>query len=137
MHDIIDTAIAAGTFKSLVNAIKAAGLVDTLKGKGPFTVFAPTDEAFAKLPAGKLDAMLKDAPALKSLLTYHLIDGKVMSKDVATMDGKTAKTVNGAELKIGTKDGVKLNDASTVTKTDIECSNGVIHVVDTIVALPA
>jgi uncharacterized surface protein with fasciclin (FAS1) repeats len=137
MHDIIDTAIAAGNFKSLVNAIKAAGLVDTLKGKGPFTVFAPTDEAFAKLPAGKLDAMLKDAAALKSLLTYHVIDGKVMSKDVATMDGKTTKTVNGAELKIGTKDGVKLNDASTVTKTDIECSNGVIHVVDNIVALPA
>jgi uncharacterized surface protein with fasciclin (FAS1) repeats len=137
MHDIIDTAIAAGTFKMLANAIKAAGLVDTLKGKGPFTVFAPTDEAFAKLPAGKLDAMLKDATALKSLLTYHVVEGKVMAKDVMTMDGKMAKTVNGAELKIGAKDGVKLNDASTVTKTDIECSNGVIHVIDTILMPPA
>jgi uncharacterized surface protein with fasciclin (FAS1) repeats len=137
MHDIIDTAIAAGTFKTLANAIKAAGLSETLKGKGPFTVFAPTDEAFAKLPAGKLDSLLKDAPTLKALLAYHVVEGKVMSKDVAAMDGKTAKTVNGAELKISSKDGVKLNDDSTVTKTDIECSNGVIHVIDTVVMLPA
>ncbi len=137
MHDIIDTAIAAGNFKTLANAIKAAGLSETLKGKGPFTVFAPSDEAFAKLPAGKLDAMLKDAPTLKALLTYHVVEGKIMSKDVAAMDGKTAKTVNGAEFKISSKDGVKLNSDSTVTKTDIECSNGVIHVIDTLMTIPA
>jgi uncharacterized surface protein with fasciclin (FAS1) repeats len=137
MHDIIDTAIAAGTFKTLANAIKAAGLTETLKGKGPFTVFAPTDEAFAKFPTGKLDSLLKDAEKLKALLTYHVVEGKVMSKDVLTMDGKTAKTVNGADLAISTKDGVKLNGDSTVTKTDIECSNGVIHVIDTVMSLPA
>jgi uncharacterized surface protein with fasciclin (FAS1) repeats len=137
MHDIIDSAIAAGTFKTLANAIKAAGLTETLKGKGPFTVFAPTDVAFAKFPTGKLDSLLKDAAKLKALLTYHVVEGKVMSKDVLTMDGKTAKTVNGADLAVSTKDGVKLNADTTVTKTDIECSNGVIHVIDTVLSLPA
>jgi uncharacterized surface protein with fasciclin (FAS1) repeats len=136
MHDIIDTAVAAGNFKTLASAITTAGLGDTLKGAGPFTVFAPTDAAFAKLPAGQLDALIKDVPKLKSLLTYHVITGKVLAKDVIAMDGKTAKTVNGAELKIATKDGVKINDVSTVTKTDIECSNGVIHVVDTVIMPP-
>ena len=136
MHDIIDTAVAAGSFKTLAAAVTAAGLVPTLKGAGPFTVFAPTDDAFAKLPAGTVDALLKDIPNLKSILTYHVVSGKVMAADVMTMDGKTAKTVNGADLMISTKDGVKLNSASNVIKTDIECTNGVIHVVDAVILPP-
>ena len=136
MHDIIDTAVAAGSFKTLAAAVTAAGLVPTLKGAGPFTVFAPTDDAFAKLPAGTVDALLKDIPKLKAILTYHVLSGKVMAADVMKMDGKTAKTVNGADLMISTKDGVKLNSASTVTKTDIECTNGVIHVVDAVILPP-
>jgi uncharacterized surface protein with fasciclin (FAS1) repeats len=136
MHDIIDTAVAAGSFKTLAAAVTAAGLVPTLKGAGPFTVFAPTDDAFAKLPAGTVDALLKDIPKLKSILTYHVVSGKVMAADVMKMDGKTAKTVNGADLMISTKDGVKLNSASNVTKTDIECTNGVIHVVDAVILPP-
>ena len=136
MHDIIDTAVAAGSFKTLAAAVTAAGLVPTLKGAGPFTVFAPTDDAFAKLPAGTVDALLKDIPKLKSILTYHVVSGKVMAADVMTMDGKTAKTVNGADLMISTKDGVKLNSASNVIKTDIECTNGVIHVVDAVILPP-
>ena len=136
MQDIIDTAAAAGNFKTLAAALTAAGLVDTLKGTGPFTVFAPTDEAFAKLPAGTVDALLKDVPKLKSILTYHVVSGKVMAADVMNMDGKTAKTVNGADLKIGTQGGVKLNGNVNVTKTDIDCSNGVIHVVDSVL-MPA
>ena len=137
MHDIIDTAVAAGNFKTLAAALTAAGLVDTLKGDGPFTVFAPTDEAFAKLPAGTVDALLKDVPKLKGILTYHVVSGKVMAADVMKMDGKSAKTVNGAELKIGTQGGVKLNGTVQVTKTDIDCSNGVIHVVDAVLMPPA
>jgi uncharacterized surface protein with fasciclin (FAS1) repeats len=137
MHDIIDTAVAAGSFKTLAAALTAAGLVDTLKGTGPFTVFAPTDEAFAKLPAGTVDALLADVPKLTSILTYHVVSGKVMAADVLTMDGKSAKTVNGAEVKIGTEGGVKLNGSVHVTKTDIECTNGVIHVVDSVLMPPA
>ncbi len=136
MHDIIDTAVAAGNFKTLAAALTAANLVDTLKGAGPFTVFAPTDEAFAKLPAGTVEGLLKDIPTLTSILTYHVVAGKVMAADVMTMDGQSAKTVNGATLAISTKDGVKLNGASTVVKTDIECTNGVIHVIDSVL-LPA
>jgi uncharacterized surface protein with fasciclin (FAS1) repeats len=136
MHDIIDTAVAAGSFKTLAAAVTAAGLVPTLKGAGPFTVFAPTDDAFAKLPAGTVDALLKDIPKLKAILTYHVVSGKVMAADVMKMDGKTAKTVNGADLMISTKDGVKLNSASNVTKTDIECTNGVIHVIDAVILPP-
>ena len=132
MHDIIDTAVAAGTFKTLAAALTAAGLVDTLKGTGPFTVFAPTDEAFAKLPAGTVDSLLKDVPKLKAILTYHVVSGKVMAADVMKMDGQSAETVNGAELKIGTQGGVKLNGNVHVTKTDIDCTNGVIHVVDSV-----
>jgi uncharacterized surface protein with fasciclin (FAS1) repeats len=132
MHDIIDTAVAAGTFKTLAAAVTAADLVATLKGAGPFTVFAPSDEAFAKLPAGTVDALLKDIPKLKAILTYHVVSGKVMAADVKTMDGKSAKTVNGAEVKVSTTGGVKLNGTSTVIKTDIECTNGVIHVIDTV-----
>ena len=137
MQNIIDTAIAAGTFKTLAAALTAAGLVDTLKSAGPFTVFAPTDDAFAKLPEGTVDKLLKDVPKLKAILTYHVLSGKVMAADVMKIDGKTAKTVNGADLKISTQGGVKLNGSVHVTKTDIDCSNGVIHVVDAVLMPPA
>lgn len=132
MHDIIDTAVAAGSFKTLAAALTAADLVATLKGPGPFTVFAPTDEAFAKLPADTVDSLLKDIPQLKAILTYHVVAGKVMAADVMTMDGKSATTVNGAALKISTAGGVKLNSETNVVKTDIECTNGVIHVIDSV-----
>jgi uncharacterized surface protein with fasciclin (FAS1) repeats len=136
MHNIIDTAVAAGNFKTLAAALTAAGLVEPLKGTGPFTVFAPTDEAFAKLPAGTVDALLKDVPKLKGILTYRVVSGKVMAADVMKMDGKLTKTVNRAELKIGTQGGVTLNGSVHVTKTDIDCSNGVIHVVDAVLMPP-
>ena len=136
MHYIIDTAVAAGNFKTLASAVTAAGLVDTLKGTGPFTVFAPTDDAFAKLPAGTLESLLKDVPKLKGILTYHVVSGKVMAADVLKMDGQTAATVNGATLKVSTTGGVKLNGEINVVKTDIECTNGVIHVIDAVL-LPA
>ena len=136
MHDIIDTAVAAGNFKTLASAVTAAGLVDTIKGTGPFTVFAPTDDAFAKLPAGTLESLLKDVPKLKGILTYHVVSGKVMAADVLKMDGQTAATVNGATLKVSTTGGVKLNGEINVVKTDIECTNGVIHVIDAVL-LPA
>jgi uncharacterized surface protein with fasciclin (FAS1) repeats len=136
VHDIIDTAVAAGTFKTLAAAVTAADLVATLKSAGPFTVFAPSDEAFAKLPAGTVEALLKDLPKLKSILTYHVVSGKVMAADVVKMDGKSAKTVNGADVNVSTTGGVKLNGASTVVKTDIECTNGVIHVIDTVIMPP-
>ena len=128
--DIIETAVAAGSFKTLAKAIEAAGLTETLKGEGPFTVFAPTDEAFAKLPKGTLDALLKDKAKLVAILTYHVVPGNVMSKEVAGMS--SARTVNGQELSIKAKDGkVKVNKA-TVTTADIAASNGVIHVIDQI-----
>ncbi len=136
MHDIVDTAVAAGSFKTLAAAVTAAGLVPTLKGAGPFTVFAPTDDAFAKLPAGTVEALLKDIPKLTAILTYHVVAGKVMAADVVTMDGKSAKTVNGAEVKISTTGGVKLNGTANVVKTDIECTNGVIHVLDAVILPP-
>jgi uncharacterized surface protein with fasciclin (FAS1) repeats len=131
MHDIVDTAVAAGAFGTLVTAVKAAGLVETLKGPGPFTVFAPTDDAFKKLPAGTLEAVLADKAKLTAILTYHVVAGKVMAADVVGMHGKTAKTVQGGTLAIDTAHGVKVG-AATVTKTDIVCSNGVIHVIDTV-----
>jgi uncharacterized surface protein with fasciclin (FAS1) repeats len=127
--DIVDTAVAAGSFKTLVTAVQAAGLVDTLKGKGPFTVFAPTDEAFAKIPKDKLDALLKDKAALTKVLTYHVVPGKVMAANVAA--GKV-KTVQGAELTVSTTGGVKVDNANVI-KTDVVASNGVIHVIDTVV----
>ena len=136
MHDIIDTAVAAGSFKTLAAAVTAAGLVDTLKGAGPFTVFAPTDEAFAKLPTGTVDALLKDIPKLKAILTYHVVAGKVMAADVVKLDGKSATTVNGATVAIGTAGGVKLNGTANVVKTDIDCTNGVIHVLDAVILPP-
>lgn len=136
MHDIVDTAVAAGTFNTLVAAVTAAGLVDTLKGAGPFTVFAPSDEAFAKLPAGTVEALLADIPKLSAILTYHVVAGKVMAADVLTMDGQSAATVNGASVKISTAHGVQLNEGINVTATDIECTNGVIHVIDAVL-IPA
>ena len=126
--DIVDTAVAAGSFSTLVTAIKAAGLVETLKGKGPFTVFAPTDAAFAKIPKADLDALLKDKAKLTAVLTYHVVPAKVMAKDVKAGD---APTVNGKMLKLKTNKGVMVNDAN-VTATDIAASNGVIHVIDTV-----
>jgi uncharacterized surface protein with fasciclin (FAS1) repeats len=126
--DIVDTAVAAGSFKTLVTAVQAAGLVDTLKGKGPFTVFAPTDEAFAKIPKADLDALLKDKAKLTAVLTYHVVAGKVMAKDVKP--GKV-KTVQGGELTLATAGGVTV-DGAKVVKADIEADNGVIHVVDTV-----
>ncbi|HXV61206.1 MAG TPA: fasciclin domain-containing protein [Vicinamibacteria bacterium] len=128
--DIVDTAIAAGSFTTLVKAIQAAGLVETLKGSGPFTVFAPTDEAFAKLPAGTLDKLLKDKAKLTSVLTYHVVPGKVLSSDVVKLD--SAKTVQGQSISIDAKSGVRVNDAKVV-QADIETSNGVIHVIDTVI----
>ena len=131
--DIVDTAIAAGSFKTLVAALKAADLVETLKGKGPFTVFAPTDEAFAKLPAGTLDDLLKPAnkAKLQGILTYHVVPSKVMASEVVKL--KSAKTVNGQTLAIKVKDGGVMVENAKVTKTDIGCTNGVIHIIDTVV----
>ena len=136
MKVIVDTAVGAGSFKTLVAAVTAAGLVDTLKSAGPFTVFAPTDEAFAKLPAGTVEALLKDIPKLTAILTYHVVSGKVLAADVVKLDGKEAKTVQGGGVKISTAGGVKLNGTANVVTTDIACSNGVIHVIDGVI-LPA
>lgn len=133
MSDIVDVAAGAGSFSTLVTAVKAAGLVDTLKGNGPFTVFAPTDDAFAKLPAGTVDSLLKDIPKLKKILTYHVVSGKVMAADVVKLT--SAKTVEGTELKIDASNGVKVNDA-TVTTPDVAADNGVIHIIDTVL-IPA
>ena len=133
MKDIVDTAVAAGSFDKLVTAVKAAGLVETLKGKGPFTVFAPTDEAFAKLPAGTLDNLLKpeNKAKLVALLTYHVVPKKLAAKNVVIMT--SAKTVNGHSLTFKFKDGWVLVDNAKVVKTDIMCTNGVIHGIDAVV----
>ncbi len=133
MADIIDTATGSEDFNTLVTAIKAADLVNTLKGKGPFTVFAPTDAAFAKLPKGTVDELLKDTPKLKKILTYHVVSGQVMAADVAKL--KAATTVEGSDVKIDASKGVKVND-STVTTADIRVDNGVIHAIDTVL-MPA
>ena len=129
--NIVETAVNTGSFKTLVTAVKAADLVETLSGKGPFTVFAPTDEAFAKLPKGTIEALLKDTGKLSSILTYHVVAGKVMAKDVVNLDSAT--TVNGKKLSIKVKDGKVMVNNALVIKTDIKCSNGVIHVIDTVV----
>ena len=126
--DIVDTAAGAGNFKTLVTALEAAGLLDTLKGKGPFTVFAPTDEAFAKIPKADLDALLANKTKLKSVLTYHVVPGKVMSTDIKP--GKV-KSVQGAKLTIGTKDGVMVDKAKVMT-ANVAADNGVIHAIDTV-----
>ena len=132
-QDIVDTAVAAGSFKTLAAALKAAGLIDTLKGPGPFTVFAPTDEAFAKLPAGTLDTLLKpeNKDQLVKILTYHVVAGKVMAADVVKL--QTAKTVEGGSLTVKAADGKVYVDNAQVVKTDIVTSNGVIHVIDSVV----
>ena len=127
--DIVDTAVGAGSFKTLAAALTAAGLIDTLKGPGPFTVFAPTDEAFAKIPKADLDALLKDKAKLTSVLTYHVVPGKVMAADVKA--GKV-KTVQGSELTVSTTGGVMV-DKAKVVKTDILADNGVIHVLDSVI----
>jgi uncharacterized surface protein with fasciclin (FAS1) repeats len=151
MADIVDTAVGAGNFKTLTAAVSAAGLASTLKGAGPFTVFAPTDAAFSKLPFGTVDALLKDIPTLTKILTYHVVPGKVTSDDVGKLGGKKVKTVNGKDIRVtvvtdsyrgelyqnnfGAKHrgaGVKINNAKVVT-ADILCDNGVIHIVDQVI----
>ena len=131
-QDIVDTAVAAGSFKTLAAAIQAAGLVDTLKGSGPFTVFAPTDEAFAKLPAGTVENLLKpeNREQLKAVLTYHVVPGKVTAAQVTQLD--SAKTVNGQTVRIRTSGGAVMVDDAKVVKTDVTASNGVIHVIDSV-----
>ena len=135
--DIVDTAVSAGSFRTLVAAVKAAGLVETLKGKGPFTVFAPTDAAFAKLPEGTVANLLKpeNRAQLVAVLTYHVVPGKVMAADVVKL--KSAKTVQGQEIAVKVTDGKVTVDAANVVKTDIACSNGVIHVIDSVMLPPA
>lgn len=128
--DIVDVAVGAGSFETLVAAVQAAELVDTLKGEGPFTVFAPTDDAFAKIPPDQLEALLADKEGLTAVLTYHVVPGKLMAADVVKLD--EVETVQGGKITIDTSDGVKVDDA-TVVQTDIEASNGVIHVIDAVI----
>ncbi|MHB1558132.1 MAG: fasciclin domain-containing protein [Isosphaeraceae bacterium] len=137
--DIVDTAVAAEKFKTLVAAVKAAGLVDTLKGEGPFTVLAPTDEAFAKLPEGTVESLLKpeNKEKLVAILKYHVIPAKAMAADVVKLDGQSVKTAEGRSAKVEVKDGTVMINGAKVVKTDIECSNGVIHVIDTVILPPA
>jgi uncharacterized surface protein with fasciclin (FAS1) repeats len=132
--DIVDTAVDAGQFKTLVKLVQEAGLVDALRGEGPFTVFAPTDEAFAKLPKAQVDALLKDKEALRQVLLYHVVSGKVMSKDVVKL--RSAKTLQGQNINIRVQGNtVRINDAKVV-KVDVGCSNGVIHVIDKVILPP-
>ena len=128
--DIVDTAVSAGQFNTLVTAVKEAGLVDTLKGKGPYTVFAPTDEAFAKLPPGTVEALLKDKQKLTAVLTYHVVPGKVTAADVKP---GLVKTVQGQPLTVSARNGSVMVDNAKVVKTDIMASNGVIHVIDAVI----
>jgi len=128
---IVETAIAAGSFNTLVTAVKAAGLVETLSSEGPFTVFAPTDDAFSKLPAGTIEALLQDKEKLTAILTYHVVSGKVMAADVLNLT--SAKTVNGQSITIKVMDGTVMVNGAKVIKTDIVCSNGVIHVIDAVI----
>jgi uncharacterized surface protein with fasciclin (FAS1) repeats len=132
-QDIVDTAVSAGSFKTLAAALRAAGLVDTLKGKGPFTVFAPTDEAFAKLPPGTVENLLKpeNKEKLVAILTYHVVPGRDLASQVTKMS--SAKTVNGQSLAISVNGGTVMVDNAKVIKTDILCSNGVIHVIDSVI----
>jgi len=133
MPNIIETATASNSFKTLMSAVKAAGLVETLSGPGPFTFFAPNDEAFAKLPKADVETLLKNTPKLKRLLSYHVVAGKMMGGDVAKV--ATAKTLEGQSIGIASNKGVKVNNAKVI-KTDITCDNGVIHVIDAVLALP-
>ena len=134
MPDIVDTAMSAGTFSTLVAAVTAAGLADTLKSTGPFTVFAPSDDAFSKLPSGTVEALLQDILTLRKILEYHVVSGKVTAADVVKLDSAT--TVEGSDVKIDASNGVKVNDA-TVVQADIETDNGVIHVIDTVLLPPS
>ncbi|MDX2065704.1 MAG: fasciclin domain-containing protein [Fimbriimonadaceae bacterium] len=133
MKNLIETAVEAGSFKTLATALTAAELIETLSGEGPFTVFAPTDDAFAKIPAETLEAVLADKEKLTAILTYHVVAGKVMAADVVTLTSAT--TVQGSDVTINATDGVKINDATVITP-DVEASNGVIHVIDTVL-MPA
>lgn len=137
-RDIVETAVAAGGFETLVTALKAAGLVDALKGEGPFTVFAPTDEAFAKLPQSTLNDLLKpeNKEKLKAILLYHVVPGKVAAADVMKLDGQEVATLQGSKVKVKTKHGVMVDNAKVV-KTDVMTSNGIIHVIDTVMMPPA
>jgi uncharacterized surface protein with fasciclin (FAS1) repeats len=133
MKSIIETAIEAGSFSTLATALTAAGLIETLSGEGPFTVFAPTDEAFAKIPAETLTAVFADKDKLTAILTYHVVAGKVLAADVVKLDKAT--TLQGTDVTIDASNGVKINDATVVT-ADVEATNGVIHVIDTVL-MPA
>jgi uncharacterized surface protein with fasciclin (FAS1) repeats len=133
MKKILETAIANGSFKTLVTAVKAAGLAETLSRPGPFTVFAPNDEAFAKLPKGVVERLLQDIPKLRRLLAYHVVAGKSLAADVMKLS--SAKTVHGQNVAITSNKGIKVNDARVI-KIDIACDNGVIHVIDTVLTLP-
>jgi uncharacterized surface protein with fasciclin (FAS1) repeats len=137
--DIVDTAVGAGSFKTLAAALKAADLIDTLKGEGPFTVLAPTDEAFAKLPEGTVESLLKpeNKEKLVAILKYHVIPGKALAADVVKLDGQEVKTVQGEKAKIAVKDGTVTVDGAKVIKTDIEATNGVIHVIDSVILPPS
>jgi uncharacterized surface protein with fasciclin (FAS1) repeats len=132
-NDIVDVAVANGSFTTLVAAVQAAGLVDALKGEGPFTVFAPTDAAFAALPAGTVEALLNDIPTLTAILTYHVVPGAVMSTDLS--NGMTATTLNGADITISLDGGVSVNGANVIA-ADVAASNGVIHVIDAVILPP-
>lgn len=129
--DIVDTAVEAGSFKTLATALQAGDLVETLKGSGPFTVFAPTDEAFAKLPSGTVNALLQDKPQLRSVLTYHVVPGKMMAADVLKQE--SLRTVNGQKLTLRVKNGTVWVNNARVVQTDVVASNGVIHVIDAVV----
>jgi len=133
--DIVDTAVAAGSFSTLAAALGAADLVETLKGAGPFTVFAPTDDAFAKLPKGTVDDLLKpeNKEKLAGILTYHVVPGKVMASSVLKMDGESVATVNGKSVKIGVKGDIVTVDGAKVVTTDVDTTNGVIHIIDTVI----
>jgi uncharacterized surface protein with fasciclin (FAS1) repeats len=137
--DIVDTAVGAGKFQTLVAAVKAADLVETLKGDGPFTVLAPTDEAFAKLPEGTVESLLKpeNKAKLVAILTYHVIPSKALAADVVKLDGKTVKTAQGSPVAISVQGDTVMINKAKVLKTDIACSNGVIHVIDTVLLPPA
>jgi uncharacterized surface protein with fasciclin (FAS1) repeats len=131
--DIVDTAVAAGSFKTLAAALTQAGLIDTLKSAGPFTVFAPTDEAFAKVPKAQLEALLKNKEALVKVLTYHVVKGKVPASEVVKLNGKAVGTVQGSAVKVKVNGGKVMVNNANVVKTDIMTSNGVIHVIDTVI----
>ena len=131
--DIVDTAVAAGSFNTLAKALTAAGLIDTLKSTGPFTVFAPTDEAFAKVPKAQLEALLNNKEALIKVLTYHVVKGKVPAAEVVKLNGKAVGTVEGSTVKVKVNNGKVMVNNANVVKTDIQTSNGVIHVIDTVI----